>query len=76
MTAWQTRTQTLAVLGSADGGTFTTLKPSAGYAFNPATGNTVTITFPATTQRHLRLTFTGNTAWPAGQVSEFEVHAA
>ncbi|MEV0724168.1 discoidin domain-containing protein [Micromonospora purpureochromogenes] len=75
-TAWQTRTQTLAVLGSTDGGTFTTLKPSAGYIFNPATGNTVTVTFPATTQRHLRLTFTGNTAWPAGQVSEFEVHAA
>ncbi|MEH0829655.1 discoidin domain-containing protein [Micromonospora sp. CPCC 205714] len=75
-TAWQTRTQTLALLGSTDGASFTTVKPSAGYTFDPATGNTVTITFPATTRRHLRLTITANTAWPAGQVSEFEVHAA
>ena len=49
---------------------------SAGYTFNPATGNTVTITFPATRQRYLRLTFTGNTGWPAGQVSEYEVYAS
>ncbi|MFF3854394.1 discoidin domain-containing protein [Micromonospora sp. NPDC002575] len=74
--AWQTRTQTLSVLGSTDGSAFTTLKPSAGYTFDPATGNTVTVTFPATTRRHVRVTFTGNTAWPAGQLSEFEVHSA
>ncbi|MFF0823926.1 discoidin domain-containing protein [Micromonospora haikouensis] len=74
--AWQTRTQTLSVLGSTDGSAFTTLKPSAGYTFDPTTGNTVTVTFPATTRRHVRVTFTGNTAWPAGQLSEFEVHSA
>ena len=43
--------------------------------FNPATGNTVTITFQGTSQRYLRLTFTGNTGWPAGQLSELEVYA-
>ncbi|GGN60768.1 hypothetical protein GCM10010112_17330 [Actinoplanes lobatus] len=43
--------------------------------FNPASGNTVTI--PASTnQRFLRLTITGNTGWPAGQLSEFEVYAS
>jgi hypothetical protein len=48
---------------------------SAGYTFDPATGNTVTITFQGTSQRYLRLTFTANTGWPAGQLSELEVYA-
>ncbi len=74
--AWQTRTQTVAVLGSTTGSSYTTLSAAAGRTFNPATGNTVTITFPATSQRYLRLTFTGNTGWPAGQVSEYEVYAS
>ncbi|SCE85011.1 Pectate lyase superfamily protein [Micromonospora coriariae] len=74
--AWQTRTQTLSVLGSTNGSSFTTLKPSAGYTFNPASGNTVTVTFTATSQRYLRLTVTGNSGWPAGQLSEFEVYSS
>ncbi|MCW3845053.1 discoidin domain-containing protein, partial [Micromonospora yasonensis] len=74
--AWQTRTQTLSVLGSTDGSAWTTVKASAGYTFDPATGNTATVTFPATNQRHLRLTVTGNTGWPAGQLSEFEAYAS
>jgi parallel beta-helix repeat protein len=72
-TAWGTRTQTLSVLGSTDGSTFTTIAASAGYTFNPSTGNTVTITFPAANYRYVRLNFTANTGWPAGQVSEFQV---
>ncbi|MBM7491886.1 hypothetical protein JOD64_003108 [Micromonospora luteifusca] len=74
--AWQTRTQTLSVLGSTNGSTFATLKASAGYTFNPASGNTATVTFTATSQRYLRLTITGNTGWPAGQLSEFEVYSS
>ncbi|MGC4877391.1 discoidin domain-containing protein [Micromonospora sp. DT43] len=74
--AWQTRTQTLSVLGSTTGSSFTTLKASAGYTFNPASGNTVTVTFTATSQRYLRLTVTGNSGWPAGQLSEFEVYSS
>ncbi|HEY2672902.1 MAG TPA: discoidin domain-containing protein [Rugosimonospora sp.] len=75
--AWGTRTQTLSVSGSVDGSSFATVVGSAGYTFNPATGNTATITFPSTASvRYLRLTFTGNTGWPAGQVSEFEVYSA
>jgi hypothetical protein len=75
-TAWAARTQTLAISGSTDGSTFTTLVASAGYTFDPATANTVTITFPAAGVRYLRLTFTANTGWPAGQLSEFEGYAA
>jgi hypothetical protein len=75
-TSWATRTETLSVLHSSDGSSFTTLVGSAGYTFNPASGNTVTISFPATSTRYLRLSFTANTGWAAGQLSEFEVYAA
>jgi hypothetical protein len=74
--AWATRTQTITILGSTDGTTFTTLVPSAGYTFNPSTGNVVTITLSAATVRFLRLSFTANTGWPAGQVSELSVYAS
>jgi hypothetical protein len=73
---WGTRIQTLSVLGSTDGSNYSMVKGSAGYTFNPGTGNTATITFPATSQRYLRVTFTANTGWPAGQVSEFEAYAS
>ncbi|MGC9665344.1 discoidin domain-containing protein [Planosporangium sp. 12N6] len=72
--AWGARTQTLSVLTGTDGSTFSTAVPSAGYPFNPATGNTVSITVPATNARYVRLNVTANTGWPAGQVAEFEVY--
>ncbi|RZU49248.1 CARDB protein [Krasilnikovia cinnamomea] len=72
--AWATRTQTVSFRGSTDGSTFAELKPGAGYVFNPASGNTVTVDLPATTTRYLRLTFTANTGWPAGQLAELEVY--
>ena len=75
-TSWATRTETLSVLGSTDGSTYSTIVGSAGYTFNPATGNTATISLPAgTATRYLRLTFTANTGWPAGQLSELEAFA-
>jgi hypothetical protein len=72
--AWQTRTQTLTVQGSTTGSNFADLKASAGYTFNPASGNTVTIDFGAATARYLRLSITGNSGWPAGQIAELEVY--
>jgi hypothetical protein len=71
---WGARTQTLPVLGSSDGSTFTTLVASRGATFDPASSNTATITFTATSQRFLRLNFTANTGWPAGQLAELEVY--
>ncbi|MFE9424717.1 discoidin domain-containing protein [Kitasatospora sp. NPDC006697] len=73
-TSWSARTQTLAVQSSTDGSSFTNLVPSAGYTFDPATGNTVTISFGQATVRYLRLNVTANTAWPAAQIGEFEVY--
>ncbi|WSE35216.1 discoidin domain-containing protein [Amycolatopsis rhabdoformis] len=73
---WGTRTQTLTVLGSTNGSSFSALKSEAGYRFDPASGNTATVTFPATSTRYLRLSFTGNTGWPAGQLSELEAYAS
>jgi hypothetical protein len=72
--AWSSRTQTLSVQGSTDGGSFSTLSASAGRQFDPATGNTVTIDFTSATVRFVRLNFTANTGWPAGQISEFEIY--
>jgi hypothetical protein len=50
--------------------------PSAGYTFNPSTGNTASITFTAATVRYVKLTFTANTGWPAGQLSELRVYTS
>ena len=72
--AWATRTETLSVLGSTNGTTYSQLVGSAGYTFNPSTGNTVTISLPSgTSARYVQLSFTGNTGWTAAQLSEFEV---
>jgi hypothetical protein len=64
------RNQTLSI---SDGST--TLVGSATYTFDPATGNTVTINTAGRSARFLRVTFTANTGWPAGQVSELEIYA-
>ncbi|MET9000701.1 discoidin domain-containing protein [Amycolatopsis sp. NPDC004169] len=75
VSAWAARTQTLSISGSANGGTFTTLAGPAGYTFDPARGNSVTVGVPGTNTRYVRITFTANTGWPAGQLAQFEVYA-
>ncbi|MGW3987213.1 discoidin domain-containing protein [Streptomyces sp. NPDC004830] len=73
--AWQARTQTLSVLGSTDGSAWSTVVAAKDYRFDPATGNTATVTLPAGTGlRHLRLQVTANTGWPAAQFSEVEAY--
>jgi F5/8 type C domain/Pectate lyase superfamily protein/Abnormal spindle-like microcephaly-assoc'd, ASPM-SPD-2-Hydin len=74
--SWATRTQTITIQGSTNGTTWSTIEPSTGYVFNPSTGNSVTVTFAATSVRYLKLTFTANTGWPAGQLSELDVYAS
>ncbi|MCG5214654.1 discoidin domain-containing protein [Streptosporangium soli] len=73
---WEARTQTLAVQGSADGTSFSTISGSTGHAFGPAAGNVVTINFPATTTRYVRVNITANTGWAAAQLSELEIYGA
>ncbi|MFK0193817.1 discoidin domain-containing protein [Kitasatospora sp. NPDC090308] len=70
---WGARTQTLTLLGSTDGTAFTPLKSSSAYLFDPAADNTVTLAFPAAQVRYVRVQVTGNTGWPAGQLSELQL---
>jgi hypothetical protein len=73
-TTWSTRTETLSVLDSTDGSTFSQIVASAGYTFNPSTGNTVTIPLPSgTSAQYVQLSFTANTGWDAAQLSQFEI---
>jgi hypothetical protein len=75
-TAWSTRTQTLSVLGSTNGTTFTTLVASATYTWNPATGNTVTISLPAgTSDQYLELSYTANSVQNGAQASEILIYS-
>ncbi|HWD79203.1 MAG TPA: discoidin domain-containing protein [Kribbella sp.] len=71
--SWESRTQTLSLAGSTNGTSFDTVVASANYTFAPGNNNTVTITFPPTTQRYFRLNVTANTGWPAAQLSEFQI---
>ncbi len=74
--AWGARTQTITLLGSTDGSTYSTVVGSAGYRFDPASGNTATVSLPASTNlRYLRLSVSANTGWPAGQFSEVEAYS-
>ncbi len=73
---WESREQTLAVQGSTNGTGFSDLKPSASYTFNPGTGNSVAIDFASASARYVRVLFSANTSWPAGQLSELEVYGA
>jgi CARDB/F5/8 type C domain/Right handed beta helix region len=70
---WGSRTETLSVQGSTDGSSFSTVVSSAAYNFD-GNANTVTINFAQATTRYLRLNFTANSGWPAGQISEFEAY--
>jgi hypothetical protein len=72
---WNTRTETLSVLGSTNGTTFTQIVGSAGYTFNPASGNTATISLPSgTSAQYVQLNFTANTGWDAAQLSELQIY--
>lgn len=71
---WETRTQTLSVLTSTDNAAYNTGKASAFYTFDPSSANTVTITFPETDARYVRLDFTANSGAAGGQAAEFEVY--
>ncbi|WP_181790377.1 discoidin domain-containing protein, partial [Streptomyces phytophilus] len=70
------RKQTLAVQGSADGTTFHTLSAEDTRAFRPAADNTVTVGFPASLTRYVRVQFAGATADRPARLAELVVHTA
>ncbi|MFJ8922962.1 discoidin domain-containing protein [Streptomyces sp. NPDC102415] len=71
---WEQRTQTLKIQGSADGTEFSDLTASKAYTFGPANGQSSTISFDATTTRHVRVLVTANSVQPAAQLSELEIY--
>ncbi|WP_250031002.1 discoidin domain-containing protein [Paractinoplanes maris] len=71
---WGARSQTLAISTSTDGSSFSTWSAATARVFDPANGNTVTVTGAAAQARYVRVTFTANTGWPAGQLSSCEVY--
>ncbi|HEV7711186.1 MAG TPA: discoidin domain-containing protein, partial [Asanoa sp.] len=73
---WGARSQTVTLQGSTNGSTFSTVVGAASYAFNPASGNAVTINFTATSIRYVRASIGANTGWSAAQLSELEVYGA
>ncbi|MFG2451774.1 discoidin domain-containing protein [Streptomyces sp. NPDC048512] len=73
---WQTRKQTLALQGSADGKSFATLKSSARYVFSPGNDNTVKVSFPATLARYVRADFSDNSVASTAQLAEMQVLTA
>ncbi|WP_329113160.1 discoidin domain-containing protein [Streptomyces sp. NBC_01465] len=73
---WESRNETLAVQGSADGTSYNTLSTAASYTFGPGNGNTVTVNFPAAQTRYVRINITANSGWPKAQLSELAVYAA
>ncbi|MGW6969917.1 CARDB domain-containing protein [Streptomyces zaomyceticus] len=73
-TGWEARNESLAVLGSTDGTTFSTITAAQTRSFTPSAANTVGIDLPSTSARFVRIQVTSNTAWNAAQLSELEVY--
>ncbi|HEY3872670.1 MAG TPA: discoidin domain-containing protein [Actinocrinis sp.] len=71
---WPTRTQTLAVLGSTNDSSWTTLVGSATYTWSSSNSETVTVALPSgAAERYVELDFTANIVQNGAQVAEFAV---
>ncbi|MBT0773619.1 discoidin domain-containing protein [Kineosporia sp. J2-2] len=73
---WNSRTQTIAVQGSRNGSSYSSIKGATGYTFdaNNGSNNSVTVSVSAST-RYLKLVFSANSGWPNAQLGELEVHS-
>jgi len=72
--SWGARTQTIQVQASTNGTAYTTVAGAQGYRFDPAAQNTVAVPVTAGSRRYVRLVFTANTGWPAGQLAELQAY--
>jgi hypothetical protein len=73
-TGWEGRTQTLSVLGSQDGATFSTLAGAQVRTFAPSAANTLEVDLPSSSVRWVRVQVAANSGWNAAQLSELEVY--
>ncbi len=69
-TVWSKRNQTFSILYSDDGKSFEELVPTAEYAFDPDTGNSVEIPLPLQSLLAVKIVFTKNTGAAGAQVAE------
>lgn len=65
---WGGRNENVAILGSTDNTTFTTIVPATNYNLG-----TVPVSFPSTNARYVKLSVSSNSGAPAAQMAEFEV---
>ncbi|BBI34892.1 discoidin domain-containing protein [Cohnella abietis] len=72
--AWEARDQEIEILISSDGDSFKSILPKKSYTFDPKKANEVEIELGEVNTKFVRLTITGNTGWPAAQISEFEAY--
>ncbi len=72
--AWEKREQVIEVLASQDEVSYATVVARKSYTFDPLNDNAVEIPLTGVTTRFVRLSITGNTGWPAAQISEFEAY--
>ncbi|NYV74488.1 CARDB domain-containing protein [Streptomyces sp. UH6] len=73
-TGWEGRSQSLAVLGSSDGNSFTPLAAAQPRAFEPSAANTVAIGLPSASARFVRVQVSANSGWNAAQLAELEIY--
>ncbi len=71
--AWEAREQGIEVWAGLDSESELVLIASGLYVFDPTQSNRVDIAIEGVEARHIRLTFMSNSAWPAAQISEFEI---
>ena len=71
---WSDRSETIALLGSTDGSQFTVIKAAQAYQFTAAGASTVSIDFPATSYRYIRLTVSTNSGSGEAQLGEVLVY--
>jgi hypothetical protein len=73
--AWEKREQMIEISVSTDGVDYRSLAGPEAVLFDPAAANRAELALPAGIWRYLRVTVTGNSAWPAAQLSEIEAYA-
>ena len=71
---WGAREQEIEILISENDKDYTTLLSAQNYTFDPKLDNAVEIPFPPAEARYVQLKITGNTEWPAAQISGFQVY--
>nr|WP_269329386.1 discoidin domain-containing protein [Kineosporia babensis] len=74
--SWHGRTQTITILGSVDGSSYSTLKGSAAYQFRSSTDNQASASFSQTPVRYVQLRFTGANGWTAAQLGGLSLHSS